>query len=321
MITKPIVLVLGAGASKPYDFPIGSELKTKILTHRGQNRYPDNLTEALHRKNITSEKYSAFLNDFWKAGPVTIDSFLETRAEHQEAGKIAIAFALIHQENESTLFDSDSTKGKWYDYLFEKMYYVMGSDGIHRPVTLDEFGTNQISVITFNYDRSFEHYLFTLLCNLTNAPPTQVAEVVNRFRIIHVYGQLGFLPFQTTDPKITRSYEMGMASTEITKAASGIKLIHERRDISDTLPQIIDLLATAEYVFFLGFGYHPENVRKLGLVEARKITSHGIWSGTAYMLTREEIQYGLQAQFKDIHYRDQAILPFLRSAPEFLSLK
>ncbi len=32
-LTRRTVLVLGAGASKPYGFPLGNELKTLLITH------------------------------------------------------------------------------------------------------------------------------------------------------------------------------------------------------------------------------------------------------------------------------------------------
>ena len=32
MIETPTVLILGAGASKPYGYPIGSELKSRIIS-------------------------------------------------------------------------------------------------------------------------------------------------------------------------------------------------------------------------------------------------------------------------------------------------
>jgi hypothetical protein len=43
---------------------------------------------------------------------------------------------------------------RWYEKLFQLM-----ADG-------GDFGNNQLSVVTFNYDRSFEAFIFTALQNL-----------------------------------------------------------------------------------------------------------------------------------------------------------
>jgi len=50
---------------------------------------------------------------------------------------------------------------------------------------------------------------------------------------------------------------------------------------------LVKAMAEAERVFFLGFGYDNENLKKLGLSEIR---SHATIYGTAYGLRREEIR-------------------------------
>jgi hypothetical protein len=98
-------------------------------------------------------------------------------------GKIAIADRLIRCENEGTF---DTAGEDWYTYLIARM-----TDG----TPFEEFGSNQVSFVTFNYDRSLEHYLATTLRFRSGKPIQEVAEALKRIPVIHVHGNLGALPW------------------------------------------------------------------------------------------------------------------------------
>jgi len=61
-----------------------------------------------------------------------------------------MAIALIHCEDEAGLF-VQATKS-WYEYLFNQL-----------TTRFDDFEKNKLSILTFNYDRSLEFYLFTCM--------------------------------------------------------------------------------------------------------------------------------------------------------------
>lgn len=82
--------------------------------------------------------------------------------------------------------------------------------------------------------------------------------------IIHVYGQLGTIPYPQHGCRQYRplgedeSKEYG----SVLDAAHGITLLHEKES---ELQEVHKLLTAAERVCFLGFSYHPLNLARLAL--------------------------------------------------------
>ena len=71
--------------------------------------------------------------------------------KYERIGKIAIALELCPYENENILLGDQN--GHWMKYLWHRML-----SEVSRPSDLLK---NKLSVLTFNYDRSLEHYLYT----------------------------------------------------------------------------------------------------------------------------------------------------------------
>src|SRR6266436_3256778 len=122
MIFPPsTVLILGAGASKPYGFPLGIELMRTInintSTRNTSNLSRDNrqqLLEAGYTENEIHEFHTALERSIHP----TIDAFLEDKPSHRELGAFAIAQALMPLENEANLF---SGVRDWYPKLFHAL--------------------------------------------------------------------------------------------------------------------------------------------------------------------------------------------------------
>lgn len=153
------VLVLGAGASAPFGFPTGQALKDRICSMTlGQAKSVKLLRTLGFEGNIITD----FMVALRESGRPSVDAFLEYRGDFVDIGKAAIACELLPFEKTGRLFgdwikkraNPDNKEGNWYDYLFEVF-----ADG----VSFDTFDRNKLSIITFNYDRSIEHYLFTCL--------------------------------------------------------------------------------------------------------------------------------------------------------------
>ena len=170
-------------------------------------------------------------------------------------GKVAIAAALIPYEKEWTLWGGEDN---WYEYLFERL-----------GPTLDDVKQSQLVVITFNYDRSFEHYFFSALRNTFNIGTDEAARILRDvIRVIHVHGQLGPLPFADNGLGNSRAYQpsdisnLGDAAVAV---APAIKIVHEGSMGDAEFIQARALLARSEMIIFLGFGYLPKNVERLGI--------------------------------------------------------
>ncbi len=159
MITTPTVLVLGAGASYPYGFPTGVDLKRLICEQFSTTRaVASQLLGCLNPEGtkFAPDEFSKFREAFLKSGQPSVDAFLERRPEFLDVGKLAIAFCLMPFEKEENLYYPDPSRGgDWYEYLSVKL-----------NSSFEEFGQNKLSIITFNYDRSLEQYLLNSLINL-----------------------------------------------------------------------------------------------------------------------------------------------------------
>lgn len=292
MIKLKTILVLGAGASMPYGFPSGQGLIDKICD--SGNDFIDTLGIAGFTPNVVTE----FRAELKGADTDSIDVFLERRPEFQEVGKAAIVVTLLPCERELELIDKwrserlreEKSKlgGHWYKHL---------SSTLH--TSFEDFDKNQLSIITFNYDRSLEHYLYTTLQKSYGKTEQECTEKLRAIEIIHVYGQIGLLPWQApNDSDKNESITFGSWSPVpseawakkgiIHYATKGVKTISEGFEKKD--PEIIRakrLLADAQRIYFLGFGFYHRNREILGM----KLLHHDTYiRGTSLGLSMERKQ-------------------------------
>ncbi|AQT69669.1 hypothetical protein STSP2_02863 [Anaerohalosphaera lusitana] len=255
MIKRNTVLVLGAGASMPYGFPSGGRLKAEILNDLNNDREP------FIRHSFPEGLVIEFYKRFARSGQSSIDAWLG-RSGHEdylEIGKWAIAKRLLGYEKTTALFDKinlsylKTVQQSWYHKLYNAL-----------DAPFDEFDQNQLSVVTFNYDRSFEHFLHTALKNDNcGRSGDEVAEKARSIEVVHVHGQLGYLPWQNRGGVVP--FDSEAEQKHINEAAKHIKIIHEASDEDGEFERARALLIEAEMAIILGFGFHPENLTRLGL--------------------------------------------------------
>ncbi|HUT88404.1 MAG TPA: hypothetical protein VMY37_02815 [Thermoguttaceae bacterium] len=315
MIRERIVLILGAGASVPYGFPTGAQLCRWV---RGLIDHPkdpfnrsvwDRAKPVLQELGFDEVQQREFVHALSRSGRRSVDAFLEFRQEFVDIGKAFIAYFLILRENERSLFD---VTPDWYHYLFDKM-----------NCPLKSFSLNRLSIITFNYDRSFEHFLFTALRNSYGATEDLVASAVQIIPITHVHGQLGLLPWQSgASPENVRPYEATPSARNVRVAADGIKIISEAEDSTPEFEEAHNYLEDAKQVHFLGFGYFPKNMQRLRL--PKKGQAHpwlkAALSGTFYDLREPEALKicGPYARLSPSP-KEYTTLEYLRNSETFLS--
>lgn len=250
MITIPTVLILGAGASAPYKFPVGSELLATICTDVA-NEGKHLCRQLVELAGRQVDELNAFSQALQLSGQQSVDTFLEKRPEFLGVGKEAISCALVPREcDPKTLFRLPDS---WYRHLFNKMDVR----------SLEEFKANKINFITFNYDRSLEHFLFTTLKNSYNQSDEDTAKALQAISIVHVYGQLGKHPCIDREG---RPYGKALADKDdLSRCAGEIKLFPEKEVSVDMFSPAHTLLEKAERVAFLGFGYNRTNLERLQL--------------------------------------------------------
>jgi hypothetical protein len=252
MITSKTCLILGAGASMPYGFPSGWDLVTGLCQ---STLHEERSHKILMSNGFTQETLFEFRKALTESGCESVDMFLADRPEFMEVGKVAIAMALFPHEATPLLFGdlmAQKSFHSWYQYLWTLLT---------ENCTFNDPSWNHLSIITFNYDRSIEHYLHTAMMNRYGKTPDECAKALQQIPIIHVYGSLGLLPWQTESPQ---SIKYGGANDLLKIAAENIKIMHEGEKDSDEFKRARRLIETSDRVFFLGFGYHPTNIERLG---------------------------------------------------------
>lgn len=295
MIEKRTVLILGAGASIDCGFPTGYSLFQQICKGKIA-RFPVNDRIPMFREQA-DQAAAEFRAQLSRSGRLSVDAFLETRPDLMEVGKRSIAGTLIPLEREDKLFDP-SAASQWYPHLFGKM----GHD-------LDAFAKNQLSVLTFNYDRSLEHFFVVALSHCYNVSRAIAWEHVKRIPIVHLYGSLGKYSPGHGDG---RPYDKELDLEGVNESIAALRILTEDADDSPEFTQAHDLLRNAESVIILGFGFLQRNLERLKLsLVPPSITiyasSYGITDLEKEEITRKvgrDLEFGIEYQ---------EILEFLRS--------
>ena len=302
MITKNTVLILGAGASRPYGFPSGDELARKLLR-------PTRKTLRLLREiGLSMGDFRSFRDAFTKFDQGSVDAFLEHRhAEFGEIGKLLIAASLIECEEPLELSSSTGEReGKWYRTLF--CDYLLRQDSDR---SIEAFKQNNLTVLTYNYDRSLEQWLVNQFTSLWRLQEDDALDLLAHLPIIHLHGQLGELCPDEPDNPLPESlklrpYNTSLSTDSLKTGAAGIRIIHEEPK-GDEFRRAGEALREAEAVVFFGFGYHPTNVQRLRLrdhcvnrLNVREGQSRSAQlHGTTYGLTESEVAQNVRPLFRD----------------------
>lgn len=251
MIKAKTVFVLGAGASMPYGFPSGAQLRESICGAHNEGHW---LQDYLDKKvGIEPARVKEFARAFLRSGVASIDSFLGRRPEFLEVGRYVIAAELAKKEI-AARFESDTIDDHWYRTLWNALIEEVNS--------LESLSENQVTFVSFNYDRSLEHYLHQATKNTFGKSDQDSLAAWKRLRIIHVYGQLGDYHYHPGEGR--RQYTDEVASVDLAVAAGGIHLMPEERGDA-TFAAAWAAFSHAEIICFLGFGFDPLNVRRLDL--------------------------------------------------------
>jgi hypothetical protein len=270
------VIVLGAGASRAVGYPTNAELVDNICR---KFKSPNGHYETATKANLfAGDQIDGFIRDLDHAQYESIDKFLSERKEYAALGRYAIASEIISWESEDGLM----TRGRnsWY---FKLRNFLGNTPSDHR-----------LQIITFNYDRSLEHYLFRAIKASTNKPNEEIASEISKLNIIHMHGSVGALPWQNSGG---RFYAHEIEGHEIFDSSKQIRLSHEDAGkwlgISPT-----SLIEQAERVYFFGFGFHEDNLLKLGI--PRNITRNRQFFGASAVEMPLEDRTALKSRYLNL---------------------
>jgi len=285
MIDTATLFILGAGASSPYGYPTGKELRKYIIKQLpssiGNYICHSENPQIQDRKEVLMNKLDVFTDVFFKSSTQSIDLFLSRNPSYEHIGKISIIASILEKEKESGLHEDSFSPGRdWYSYLYHRM-----TNTLIRPENYQLYKKNKVSFITFNYDRSLEQFFYE---SLTNSFKDEIGnrglskDEILPFEVVHVYGKTVPLIWQSSDGL---EYKSDL-KLEVESYTENIRVIYDRADEGE-IEKAANLIKKAERIFFLGFGYAKENLEVLDLpnILDRKQKLYG----TAIGMTEREI--------------------------------
>ena len=270
-MTKTLIII-GAGSSKNIHdtFPTGIELAiwidAHLITTKKTSDDPTNHPDCPYISAMINEAKRVFKYDvdhldrlvdqlkieLWayarnydfhyyrKAAPsISIDELISSKfrtiPEVYDLAKQCVAYLLKGQEDAylETINRTANSNDAWVENIYSKLK--------SRGATLNDI-LNNLSVVSFNYERLFEH----LSCNVLNRLfGVKIKELSNINYIYGNFGSLSKVPFEEkNDGQIFRNH-----------CYENLKFIGERHQLLNK-PN----LDNYEKVLFIGFGYDKDNL-------------------------------------------------------------
>lgn len=285
-IKTPTVLVLGAGASSYYGFPTGEKLLLEIQE--------DCLDKSSHLRKFCPNSFAAEFVYFIKQTPtLTIDELLERHPRFAKIGKIAIAARLLPCESQENVFATAKRHDCWYRLLWKSIETPSFDDLIH---------LNNLSILTFNYDRSLDHYLRVAMKNVYRKDTEEVESIMSQIDMIHVHGQLGSLDDIVYGTDIKK-----LSDEKFQMVADGIKTTQDADQNLNAFLRAKRCLKAAKRIIFLGYGFHKANSDRLLCQECYDTAKYG----TAFKLSEAQMTDAV-SQVHGCDLKNMTVSDFLR---------
>ena len=100
--------------------------------------------------------------------------------------------------------------------------------------------------------------MFLWLKNYYGLNDNDVKELLSPLRVIHPYGQVGYLPWQENGANT--AFGGGDYGNQLLSHARQIKTFTERVEDKETLKEMRQLVQESETIVFLGFAFHRQNM-------------------------------------------------------------
>ena len=290
MFNSPTVIVLGAGASAPFGFPLGSDLWKDILADLNslqqevdretplrqlRRNHPisvdefakkphsslahflhSSLTEHLIGRQITVRELLEFKTEFEIASHDTIDRFLRDNPSQLEIGKILLAQHILLK-----MYGRDDNRNQMTlrtftnrEYANHRNWYQLLTNRIREGTSsAEQLKKNSLTIVTFNYDLSLEIALGQMLGGTENHSGAKLADVVD---ILHVNGKPAQIPNSISN-----------VGEFIITAANSLNIVEEKIDseLTEIREKAKSAINSADRVYIMGFHFDPSNIESIGL--------------------------------------------------------
>ena len=298
-------IVLGAGASSEVGLPVGQDLKNRIasllnITYEcGRRRVTGSGEINAAFKLITQRDGTQDINPYlyacWKIRDgmpqaISIDNYLDAHNEDPlmvVSGKLGIAQSILEAEHCSSIYLNPGDRQKTLDFAqLENTWYNKFVQLLTESLRAGDLAESMqnLTVISFNYDRCFEHFLFLAIQNYYQISKQKAAEALQGLQIYHPYGRVGSLPWQ--NEQLPVEYGSQIHPVTLMQIADQIRTFTEGTDPkSSEIMAIRSSVADCDRLIFLGFAFHPMNMQLLASQSENAPTAS---YGTALGLSRPD---------------------------------
>jgi len=340
-----LTIVLGAGASAEVGMPVGTKLITDITQAigfpsdaRGQLSQNEDIPLFHSIAHIASQSFGAIqqydielaltrLREGLPLAP-SIDNFIDSHKGNPHIamiGKMAITHCILKAERQSALFvppedhrnrvDFSAIGDTWYVSLFKL---------ITQNIELDRLAgqLQRICVVTFNYDRSFEHFMFNAIRAYYGVGEQEAEQLLQNLTVHHAYGKVGDLPWQQQQHGVGYG-ESRLHHQRVAEVSKEIKTFTEGTSLADShILAIRNAVRNPTKLLFLGFAFHPLNMQLLYLHDSLRgdSVSHGstLVFGTAFGLSKSDREItASQLADRGKFWKERIELADLKSADMF----
>ncbi len=275
MFLRPITFVIGAGANSEIGFPTGQQLKASIATALSFKFDAGALTsgDANLYRHITNQ-FGNNTHKYIEAGYALVNAidsfisidealhFISNRPEAIALGKSAITNEILKAEHKCTLFNEfdpqtpklEKAKESWLHTFFSMAISSLTYETIEKAFA-------NVTIIDFNYDRSFEFYILGALQTKTGLSENMAKSILNKLRIIKPYGSLGQL--FPADNAASFGENIAHDYVRLFAISDSIRTYTEHNFSTEIQQSICKAIEASQAIVFLGFGFHDQNMKLL----------------------------------------------------------
>lgn len=277
MIRSKTTIIVGAGASAELQMPSGLELIGRVAQGFDFSRFG---TEMQSRDSVMLGQYLSKLGSRLGSSEEkltqaadririacklcsSIDNLLEQYSDDPlitACAKLAVVHYISQAEAKSILRLTPRVPGDLPVQGADNWLYQLAmlvTSGVSRSRVEKCF--DDLTIISFNYDRSIEHFMPHALVMAYGMSLKEAQQLVNlKLHVIHPYGTIGRLPWQGGDqPDSEWATERPW---NIHNLASNIRTASEAQRDQMSLRTIRAAVSNAKRLVFLGFGFQPQNI-------------------------------------------------------------
>jgi hypothetical protein len=312
------VFVLGAGASAEVGLPVGNALLNEICKlidikfDFGSQKSGDHLiTSALKlilKEGREVSKINEHIHAAWQiirsaqqgiSIDHIVDALEDTRVELVAKLGIVRAIQLAESSSEYFMRPSDHRhelnllkfKNTWYDDLTKAICEKRKKSELQSVF-------ENISIVSFNYDRCMERYLPVSIGNYYGIPTPEIQQLMPSLEIVRPYGIAGRLEWMSPT-KERHGCEMGLEVARLANASEMIRTFTQGVADEAISQRVQTCISEAERVIFLGFAFHPQN---MSILEA-KVDQNTEILATAYLASDNDRRVIQDSILKTFGYR------------------